>query len=157
MEMGGKAMRLNEKQIMRQIMSAHGVTLKDAAAKVGVSAQALANQFNRADSTMTMTSLYSLCGALGCKLIVRDGSGTEYEVNASETVTAIEKQAEPEQTLDDLIAEPIEPTADENEDAAKARRFANLERYTRVPEGSNNDISDDDLRQLFDAMRFNKA
>ena len=80
--MAGKRITLNEKQIIRATMAKSGTTIKAAAETIEVKANAIANQLSRADSTMTLTSVYALLNAMGFEIVVRDKNskygGVEY-------------------------------------------------------------------------------
>lgn len=73
--MAGKKIALNEKQIIRAAMATSGTTIKAAAETIEVKANAIANQLGRADSTMTLTSVYALLNAMGFEIVVRDKDG----------------------------------------------------------------------------------
>jgi hypothetical protein len=73
---------MNEKHIIRMCLTICGLTLKSVSERIGVKANALANQLGRPDSTMTLTSVFTLADAMGFEIVVRDKDkqygGVEY-------------------------------------------------------------------------------
>lgn len=100
--MAGKKLLLNEKQIIRAAMKVAGKMQKTVSEEVGISANALKNQLIRADSTMTLTSVYALLNAMGFELVVRDKSGkfggVEYIVGENREPIAAERYVSAEET-----------------------------------------------------------
>ena len=66
-----KKLLMNEKHILRLIMISAGETIKSVANKVGIKGTALSNQLSRPESTMTLTSVYTLLDAMGYEIVVR--------------------------------------------------------------------------------------
>ena len=66
-----KKLLMNEKHILRLIMISAGETIKSVADKVGIKGTALSNQLSRPESTMTLTSVYTLLDAMGYEIVVR--------------------------------------------------------------------------------------
>ena len=73
---------MNEKHIIRMCLTICGLTLKSVAERIGVKANALANQLGRPESTMTLTSVFALVDAMGFEIVIRDKDkqygGVEY-------------------------------------------------------------------------------
>ena len=73
---------MNEKHIIRMCLTICGLTLKSVSERIGVKANALANQLGRPDSTMTLTSVFALADAMGFEIVIRDKDkqygGVEY-------------------------------------------------------------------------------
>lgn len=69
--MNRKKILMNEKHILRLVMLSAGETIKSVAEKVGIKGVALSNQLSRPDSTMTLTSVYTLLDAMGYEIVVR--------------------------------------------------------------------------------------
>lgn len=73
---------MNEKHIIRMCLTICGLTLKSVSERIGVKANAIANQLGRPDSTMTLTSVFALADAMGFEIVFRDKDkqygGVEY-------------------------------------------------------------------------------
>lgn len=73
--MAKKKIAMNEKHIVRIAMALSGDTIKTAGEKTGIHPNVLSSQLNRFESTMTLTSLYSVLNAIGFEIVVRDKDG----------------------------------------------------------------------------------
>lgn len=73
--MAKKKIAMNEKHIIRIAMALSGDTIKTACEKTGIHPNVLSSQLNRFESTMTLTSLYSVLNAIGFEIVVRDKDG----------------------------------------------------------------------------------
>ena len=73
--MAKKKINMNEKHIVRIAMALSGDTIKTAGEKTGIHPNVLSSQLNRFESTMTLTSLYSVLNAIGFEIVVRDKDG----------------------------------------------------------------------------------
>ena len=73
--MAKKKITMNEKHIVRIAMALSGDTIKTAGEKTGIHPNVLSSQLNRFESTMTLTSLYSVLNAIGFEIVVRDKDG----------------------------------------------------------------------------------
>lgn len=99
---------MNEKHIIRMCLTICGLTLKSVSERIGVKANALANQLGRPDSTMTLTSVFTLVDAMGFEIVVRDKDkqygGVEYILSERpESDSEWEKQMIKEQAEASII------------------------------------------------------
>lgn len=65
---------MNEKQIIKLAMIESGESLKSLSDKVGVNYKAIANQLRRQDSTLTLSSFYTLLNAMGFEITIKPKS-----------------------------------------------------------------------------------
>ena len=77
-------MKLNEKMILNAFMQEHGETLKSVADKAGANNRTLSNKLGRADSTLSLTTMYSLMKAMGVDIVFRDADGVEHVLSDSD-------------------------------------------------------------------------
>lgn len=75
---------LNEKHIIRLTMAITGETIKSLSEKVGVHPSTVTNMLNRADGTISLSSMYDMLTAMGFKIIIEDidgkFGGVHYEI-----------------------------------------------------------------------------
>jgi hypothetical protein len=70
--MAKKKISMNEKYIVRIAMALSNNTIKTTAEKTGIHPNVISSQLNRFESTMTLTSLFSILDAIGFEIVVRD-------------------------------------------------------------------------------------
>lgn len=73
--MSGKKIIMNEKHVIRCVMTLCGESLKHISSAIGISAGAFSAQLGRTDSTMTLTSVFAALRAMGFEVVVRDKDG----------------------------------------------------------------------------------
>ncbi len=79
--MAGKKEVLNEKHIIRLALIESRSAIKDVAEKLGIKGTTISNQLGRKDSTMTLTSFFSILDALGYEIVVRKKEKHKNEYN----------------------------------------------------------------------------
>lgn len=77
--MAGKKEILNEKHIIRIALIESRAVIKNVAEKIGIKGRTISNQLVRKDSTMTLTSFFSILDVLGYEIVVRKKENHENE------------------------------------------------------------------------------
>lgn len=104
-----KKIIMNEKRIIRIAIASSGNTIKSAAEKAGIKGISLSNQLGNLESTMTLTSVYSLLDAIGFEIVVRKKgereSTQEYVLSEIDTEKEWDQKSEEKKAARHRIAE----------------------------------------------------
>ena len=104
-----KKIIMNEKRIIRIAIASSGNTIKSAAEKAGIKGISLSNQLGNLESTMTLTSVYSLLDAIGFEIVVRKkgerGSTQEYTLSEIDLEKEWDQKSEEKKAIRNCIAE----------------------------------------------------
>lgn len=104
-----KKIIMNEKRIIRIAIASSGNTIKSAAEKAGIKGISLSNQLGNLESTMTLTSVYSLLDAIGFEIVVRKkgerGRTQEYTLSEIDPEKEWDQKSEEKKAIRHCIAE----------------------------------------------------
>jgi hypothetical protein len=107
--MARKKIIMNEKRIIRIAIASSGNTIKSAAEKAGIKGISLSNQLGNLESTMTLTSVYSLLDAIGFEIVVRKKgereSTQEYVLSEIDPEKELDQKSEEKKATRHRIAE----------------------------------------------------
>lgn len=80
--MAGKKEVLNEKHIIRIALIESRSAIKAVAEKLGIKGTTISNQLGRKDSTLTLTTFFSILDVLGYEIVVRkkENPDSEYKL-----------------------------------------------------------------------------
>lgn len=77
--MAGKKEVLNEKHIIRLALIESRSAIKDVAEKLGIKGTTISNQIAKKESTLTLTTFFSILDALGFEIVIRKKENPDRE------------------------------------------------------------------------------